>query len=175
MAGDMKNSFLNLILLYLVLIYPHDGISAESQEFPNSTFIPANPAVTPTIAGQLNSGRMSSVLPADEAFALDVIIELPATIVVKWEIMEGYYLYRKSFEFVETNSSITGTAIIPQGRKLTDEFFGDVEVYFDNVMVRIPFNPAKTKEIELLVSYQGCAEIGFCYPVQQKIVTLEIF
>lgn len=122
----------------------------------------------------LNLTPLTSALPADTAFSLSALIELPDSIVLMWEIKEGYYLYRKSLSFSEIGTSQTEAALIPDGVHISDEFFGEVEVYYEKLLVKIPFNAASSSTIELQLSYQGCAEIGYCYPMQQKIIALEI-
>ena len=51
----------------------------------------------------LATSAIQSVLPADSAFALSAYIEAPNTLVLLWNIEDGYYLYRKSLNFIETN------------------------------------------------------------------------
>ncbi len=50
----------------------------------------------------LTTSAVQSVLPADSAFALSAYIETPNTLVLRWDIEDGYYLYRKSLNFIET-------------------------------------------------------------------------
>ncbi len=173
----MKNIIFSFLLIYLALFVLPSGYSADLStselSTTSSSVNPANLSLPPLLSNQLNTGIVS-VIPVDQAFALNVIIELPDFIVVTWEIEEGYYLYHHSLGFNETGSSKISAPIIPPGISTNDEFFGDSEVYYDNLMVRIPFDPENTSEIELIVDYQGCAEVGFCYPPQQRMVKLEI-
>lgn len=126
-----------------------------------------------------NSGlattAIQSVLPADSAFALNAYIETPNTLVLLWEIEDGYYMYRKSLNFIEANNNSIGLPVIPAGILTEDEFFGEVEVYYQRLLIRIPFDPNKVGDsISLQLNYQGCAEASYCYPMQFKEVNLEL-
>lgn len=123
----------------------------------------------------LNTGVLQSILPAESAFSLNAYIETPNTIVLNWEIQPGYYLYRDSLAFTASRPDALATPQIPAGVQHHDEFFGDVEVYYQQLLVRIPFDPESlTHELTLDLNYQGCAEARYCYPMQTETVTLDI-
>ena len=126
-----------------------------------------------------NSGfatsAIQSVLPADSAFALSAYIETPNTLILLWDIQDGYYLYRQSLNFIETNNNSLGNPVIPASTQTEDEFFGEVEVYYQRLLIRIPFDPEIVGDnISLQLNYQGCAEANYCYPMQFKELILEI-
>ncbi len=117
---------------------------------------------------------LAAPLPVDQAFPLEVLVELPATLVVKWDITEGYYLYRHGLDFQQAGESLLPQAEIPRGLAYHDEFFGEVEIYRDVLITRLPFEADSGAQVELEVSYQGCADIGFCYPPARKRVSIEL-
>ncbi|MAM71638.1 MAG: hypothetical protein CMP91_10895 [Gammaproteobacteria bacterium] len=122
----------------------------------------------------LRTGTLQSVMPADSAFALDVYVESTSNIVLNWQIEPGYYLYRKSLG-IDSDNTALGTPLIPEGIQTHDEFFGDVEVYYGQLLIRIPYDPEQIGDsITLNLDYQGCAEERYCYPVQNRSITLEI-
>ncbi len=90
----------------------------------------------------------------------------------RWDIEEGYYLYRDKFAFkVTSGEGVTlSEHISPPGKKKTDEAFGDIEAYYDAVVIKIPYTRAVNERsaIEMEVKYQGCADAGFCYPPLTK-------
>ncbi|MBT8136286.1 MAG: protein-disulfide reductase DsbD, partial [Gammaproteobacteria bacterium] len=59
-------------------------------------------------------------------------------------------------------------AIIPPGKKKTDEFFGESEIYRDALRVVLPYTRAADApaQMTLQLRSQGCADIGLCYPPQ---------
>ncbi len=109
------------------------------------------------------------VLPVDEAFPRMVVAE-GDEIHLTFNIAEGYYLYHHAFNFEGVNL-ILSEAEIPQGKKKTDEFFGEVETYRGAVTIKIPYQLAQP-EPQLIVKFQGCADIGICYPPQKREIEL---
>ncbi len=128
-----------------------------------------------TSSARLDTDLMQDVLPADSAFNLRSYIETPNSIVLLWDIEDGYYIYRKSFSLKAKNNIKLEAPIIPTGLKIEDEFFGEVEVFYNQLLIRVPFDsPAPNKLLELELNYQGCSEGRYCYPMQTVVISLEI-
>ena len=92
-----------------------------------------------------------------------------------WEIAPGYYLYQDKFDFslLENGVPREFSLSLPQGSAHSDEFFGDVQVYFETMAAQLTFEGAAPKgELVLLIEYQGCAEAGFCYTLQRREIPL---
>lgn len=146
-------------------------MAAELEPITNNPF--TAPALTQT--NILNTDVSAAILPVDSAFALTALIEANTNIVLMWNMPPGYYLYKKSL-VVETSANTQPlTLTLSVGVTLSDEFFGDVEVYFDKLLLSLPlsqFDPTENGTIDLLVTYQGCAEKLYCYPLMQKNVSL---
>ncbi|MBD3649006.1 MAG: hypothetical protein HUJ31_16490 [Pseudomonadales bacterium] len=107
-------------------------------------------------------------LPVDEAFQLTASIE-GKVIVLRWQVMPGYYLYRHRLGFEAAGAEL-GEPRIPAGEQKYDEYFGAVEVYHDELSVSLPIDKGRVEELDLSVSYQGCADAGLCYPPQKRTV-----
>jgi len=129
----------------------------------------------------LNSGNRlplvnSSVLPTDEAFAFTALIEAPGTVVLLWDIREGYYLYRKSISVMDADDRVIDIGELPAGEMLEDEFFGEVAVYFERLLHRFPLTAlvAQDHTYAFVIHYQGCAEDLYCYPMQRQNVVLTL-
>lgn len=107
-------------------------------------------------------------LPVDEAFVLTSRIA-DGRVVWNWSIADGYYLYRHQFNFsARDNSGFSlGEASIPAGKQKFDEYFGDVEVYYNQVEIPLPINAHDIPSGQIGVRYQGCADAGLCYPPEQ--------
>jgi len=118
----------------------------------------------------------SSILPAEEAFALSTFIEAPDTVVLLWEIKEDYYLYQKSISVVDSNGHIYSLPELPAGKVIEDEFFGEVEVYFDRLLIRFPLTTLamENNSANFTLQYQGCAKDLYCYPLQITPITLTV-
>ena len=110
------------------------------------------------------------ILTVDEAFALSAELSEDGFLVATWRMPDGYYLYRHRFEFSGGDGAL-GTPIIPDGKPKTDEFFGDVEVYYGAVTVRVPVLRQTGRDVEVEIGYQGCADFGLCYPPEEKRFT----
>lgn len=117
----------------------------------------------------LTSNPVNQVLPAERAFIVEAFATTTDSVLLHWAIQPGYYLYRKNLQ-VSDAAGMALTATLPQGRAITDEFFGNVEVYYDQLELEVPVDAASTarKHISLTIDYQGCAEDLYCYPPLQK-------
>jgi len=117
-------------------------------------------------------------LPVDEAFEYSADIENGNALRAKWEIADGYYLYRDriSFSLQDANGIEIGQIKMPDGKEKVDESFGKMVVYFHKLNLLLPLNRTKTEptNITLVAKYQGCAEAGLCYPPQTKAMPLSL-
>jgi len=116
------------------------------------------------------------LLPADQAFTLSAKAISAEQIEVSWQITEGYYLYRnKTSVNSQTKEIQLGVPDMPVGKTKHDDFFGDVVTYRNHLKIILPVsNKQGLSSVELLVKYQGCADIGVCYPPQKKTLTVEL-
>ena len=66
-------------------------------------------------------------------------------------------------------------ATLPPGKVKEDQFFGKVETYRGEVVVRVPLAPApRASPLVLVADSQGCADAGVCYPATRQKVTLAL-
>jgi thiol:disulfide interchange protein DsbD len=140
-------------------------------------------AATPALEGSKVdnwSFEEPEFLPVDEAFVLTTEVGADGSVLARWEIADGYYLYRHRFEFDSRTSAdqaaspITfGDAEIPPGKRKVDEFFGEVEVYYHDAQARVPV-AAGAGLVEVGIGYQGCADAGLCYPPETKWLALDV-
>lgn len=99
------------------------------------------------------------------------------TIVVRFEIAKGYYLYRDKFRFSAEPAGVQlGSPVLPKGKPKVDETFGAVEVYYREVELRLPVERTSSGPLPLTLSItsQGCADAGVCYPPQKQKLALEL-
>jgi thiol:disulfide interchange protein DsbD len=115
------------------------------------------------------------LLPVDDAFALSARAIGPDRIALDWTIAEGYYLYRHRISAVPADATGQAAAIaLPRGEAHTDEFFGRVETFRGAVRGTLEQVVAPADSIALKVKYQGCADLGICYPPQTRTVTVAL-
>src|SRR5690554_3413512 len=111
-------------------------------------------------------------LPVDEALPFSFTTDQGA-VVLSWDIAPEHYLYKSRIQVSALTDGVTlGAPEFSLPATLTeDEFFGEMEVFFDPIQARVPVNlPEGVREAELQVTYQGCAEAGLCYPPQTRDV-----
>ncbi len=123
------------------------------------------------LSAQINP---DDLLPVEEAFAMRTEVVVDDALRVSWEIADGYYLYRHAFGFESTAEGLSlGPAVVPTGTPYSDEFFGDVEIYRERVAVTLPIESMPADgELALRVKFQGCADLGVCYPPQRTDVSV---
>ncbi|MEE8287541.1 MAG: protein-disulfide reductase DsbD, partial [Gammaproteobacteria bacterium] len=139
-----------------------------------------NPLAALMDLGQSIGGLIGEVefLDPDVAYQLRSEVEDVDTIVAHWQIADGYYLYRDKFRFTLADGSdvALGNPELPAGKIKNDEFFGRMEVYYHDVVARVPIERLArgATTVALDVVYQGCADAGLCYPPITKRVNLTL-
>jgi len=139
-----------LILLLSVLFTPYLGVAGEVTE---------------------------ELLEPEKAFPLKAWVKDPNTLIARWKIADGYFMYRNKFAFQSDSTEFTlGEPNTPDGKIKHDEFFGDVEIYRNQVSIEIPISHSAIEgdSFELKTTSQGCADIGVCYPPLTQVATLTI-
>ena len=114
-------------------------------------------------------------LDPEVAFVLNAAAAGPDAIEARWDIAEGYYLYRDKFRFraADGSGAVLGDAGFPEGMLKEDEYFGPMEVYYGAVAARVPVAGATPGgAVDVDITYQGCADAGLCYPPITKTVSL---
>lgn len=97
------------------------------------------------------------------------------TLEVRFGIADGYYLYRDRFRFAAEPSSVTlGRPRFPRGEIHEDKFFGKQETYRKEVRIRLPLERGGADRVKLLVTSQGCADLGVCYVPQEQSAELRL-
>ena len=119
--------------------------------------------------------QQSEFLPVREAYQLDGAVTREGQLRLYWRIAEGYYLYQHAFKVVSTGTGLTDTLPLdlPPAIAKTDEFFGDVSVYYDEVDLRLSLTE-DGGPYTLAVSYQGCADAGLCYPPETQYLQVNV-
>jgi thiol:disulfide interchange protein DsbD len=112
----------------------------------------------------------SQFVPVDRAFAFD-FKQQDRQLTLNWQIRPGYYLYRQQIKLVPQQATL-GAFTLPEGLSHKDEFFGEVAIFKQQLNLNIPLQQAAANA-SLIVTYQGCAEAGFCYPPETRTIPLD--
>ena len=114
----------------------------------------------------------SDLLPVEQAFVLTADAVAPDRIEVRWVIADGYYLYRHRTDVQAVAPATAGKVRLPDGEPHEDEFFGKTETYRERLVATLPGVNANGGTVTLGVKYQGCADLGICYPPQTRTLTV---
>ncbi|MDC0723791.1 protein-disulfide reductase DsbD [Phytobacter diazotrophicus] len=124
---------------------------------------------TPALAGLFDAPGRSSFVPSDQAFMFD-FQQQENELKLNWQVKEGYYLYRQQIKLTAQQAEITPPQL-PFGEPHNDEFYGKSEIYRQQLHLPVTITEA-AKGATLTVIYQGCADAGFCYPPETKVIPL---
>ena len=113
-------------------------------------------------------------LSVENAFKLEVEFYGSNTLRIFWQIAQNYYLYKDKFtaELIHEGQTYPLKIIYPKATKKTDEYFGEVEVYYDDADLRVDLldnqeiGSAPAKKFSIKISSQGCADAGLCYALR---------
>lgn len=134
-------------------------------------------------------------LDPDQAFVTTVAMHDPQTLDVHYAIAPGYYMYQDRFEvriedaggrlLVFRRSQLTPAdaetrvpawqqpVSLPKGQvKYDPTFERDMEVFHNEVTLRVPLQPGAAVPLRATVTGQGCSEQGLCYPPMSREFTL---
>ncbi len=106
-------------------------------------------------------------LPSSQAFAFSSQQQADQ-LQLAWQIADGYYLYKKEIA-ISSNNAKLGEPQFPTAERYQDEFFGEVEIYRNQLTIPVALEANATGQV--VVRYQGCTK-GFCYPPEE--VTLDL-
>ncbi|HWM26916.1 MAG TPA: protein-disulfide reductase DsbD [Woeseiaceae bacterium] len=119
----------------------------------------------------------SDFLPVDEAFRPRVTAIDGNTVEVSIQVTPGYYLYKDKISAATVSPRVQlGKLDLPQGEMKTDQYFGDMEVYHEDVFAVLPLARAtpESMDLELDLKYQGCADGGICYMPVTRSLTVSL-
>jgi thiol:disulfide interchange protein DsbD len=124
------------------------------------------------------SAQAVEFLPVNQAFKLVTQATPEGQVLIDFALVPKTHLYRDRFSAQALPDSVKlQVADMPTGVRKFDEGFGkEVEVYYDQLSVKVsvaPDTPAGTPAL-LKVGYQGCADDGICYPPQTRYFRLTV-
>jgi len=116
------------------------------------------------------------LLPPEQAFHFSARALDERTVEARFAVTDGYYLYRdKMAFFLDPKVVEIGQVALPPGKVKEDPFFGTVETYRGDIVVRLPLaESAAGRSLVLVADSQGCADAGVCYPAYRQKVTLAV-
>ncbi|MDQ7989067.1 MAG: protein-disulfide reductase DsbD [Candidatus Dactylopiibacterium sp.] len=119
------------------------------------------------------SAAQPEPLPPDQAYRLVASLVDARQIAVRFTIAPGYYLYRDKLAFrLEGDGQTLAAVELPPGLDHEDRFFGKQPIYRGTLQLTLPLAEPARLPLTLVVSHQGCADFGLCYPPSEVPVAL---
>jgi len=156
------------------------GLCYPPQTWTEEVKLKRDPGTTKLNLSEIGSSSglgNSQFVPVDEAFKPILIPVDGNTVEVTFRVTPGYYLYKDKISVAALSENVQlGKLDLPKGKSKFDEFFGESEVYFDDVFATLPLARAtpEAMDLELEVNFQGCAEGGLCYPPTTRVVSTRL-
>ncbi len=153
-----------LLLLLLPLLI---SLSAQAEGFLSS----------------LKFGSSDEPLRVEEAYQFSAEVVGPEQLRLLWQIADETYLYHDKIQLrlIDAEGVSIGDyglpePIVKQDALRIDGTIGELPVYYDGIELLVPLIRSDTAAttIELEVKYQGCADLGICYPPVTQRTTLEL-
>lgn len=122
-----------------------------------------------------SSGKKA--LSIDQALQFSMVATDKETVRARWKVMPNHHLYRSKISFKTENPKHLKSARIqfPDGKVVNDEFFGEVEIYDQDVEIIIPLLNLGADSLTIKTEYQGCSnDAGICYPPVSKETELSL-
>jgi thioredoxin:protein disulfide reductase len=142
----------------------------------------AQPAFAQSLTERLSNAfgggpAADEILDPDIAFIFEADVDDPQSILLQWQIVDGYYLYRDKFKFAisEGTAQLDQVNIkVPAGKMKEDPSFGQVEINTGDFEINLPVHRSDTAQspVNLEIRYQGCKDNSVCYPPITKHIPL---
>ena len=107
--------------------------------------------------------EQDDLLPPEKAFAPSLSRD-GNTLRLGFEIAPGYYLYRERISIRPIPAGAVTVPALPAGKEKDDPFFGLQQIYTSTLSITLPLSADAPADTALEVRYQGCADVGVCYP-----------
>jgi thioredoxin:protein disulfide reductase len=113
-------------------------------------------------------------LPGHDAFRFSAERYDPNTLLLRWTVAPGYFLYRDRLAFkpIKGKPLTIGRWQLPKSVIKDEGILGKFHVYRNNLNIFLPVLGVTKGYTNLDIHYQGCADSGFCYPPTVKRLQL---
>jgi len=172
-----------LIFRNIMSTFFHSRFCGNPGKVSIKSWIPASAGMTINVSFLLillsicfSSVAYGQPLRPEQAFSFQARQIKADQIEIRFQIAQGYYLYRDKFKFaVESRQIKFGSPQFPPGQVKDDKFFGRKEIFRKEAVIIIPITSMspRTEQIILSITYQGCSDAGLCYPPKTQKIQLK--
>jgi len=165
---SLKNNGFSWIFLALILIFSASSTVLAEGDKKSALDILSG------LNDALGGGAEDELLDPDKAFKFAVDLKNPGFVSAKWQVADGYYMYKKKIKMALEGA--TGLKLsepkYPPSTRMDDPAFGNVEIFRGAFSLDFPIIglSGAPDSLSLNAGYQGCADIGVCYPPIKKKV-----
>ncbi len=127
--------------------------------------------------GSVGTKETTEFPPVDEVFFPEVFPIDGNAVEVGIRVVPGFYLYKDKIAVRSlSDRAKAGRLDLPKGKMKVDEYFGEMEVYLEDMLAPLAIARATpgAMDLELELKYQGCAEGGLCYMPQTRVLTVSL-
>ena len=127
--------------------------------------------------GSMGTKETTEFPPVDEVFFPEVFPIDGNAVEVGIRVVPGFYLYKDKIAVRSlSDRAKAGRLDLPKGKMKVDEYFGEMEVYLEDMLAPLAIARATpgAMDLELELKYQGCAEGGLCYMPQTRVLTVSL-
>jgi thioredoxin:protein disulfide reductase len=117
------------------------------------------------------------VLPVDQAFSYQISSTTTNQFEVNWKVTPGHYLYHDkiSVKSLDPQIHLTTRYLSQPEEKFDPSFDKTMLIHHKDVALEgVIDNPTPLQSLKVEIKYQGCADIGVCYPPQTSIETIQL-
>lgn len=128
------------------------------------------------VAPPLAALSVEDLLPPEQVFRLKATGVAKDKVELEWQIEDGYDLYRDKLKLQSQTDGIQlGQIDYPQALQEHDVNFGEVFVYRHQLKLVVPLiNSDRQAKLKLQLKYQGCADVGVCYPPLKVVLDVDL-
>lgn len=116
------------------------------------------------LASFMAQAQEGELLDPEQAFRFSARALDAETVEARYQVADGYYLYRDKIKFSARPDGL-GAPQLPPGTVKEDQYFGQVETYRKTVTIKLPFKRSgnAAQIVTLSAVSQGCADAGVCF------------
>ena len=126
-------------------------------------------------AGLFGNKESADPRPVNEVFLLTTDRIDKDKLLLRWDILDGYYLYDNRMKFSDGKEQAIAEISRSPTKAKDDPLFGQVQVYYHSSEIVLDLKKYQgQRSLSLNIGYQGCWDGGVCYPPVSETRDIEL-